>query len=611
LTALACGLTQINYALAENPLEETIVTSSRIEMPLRQVGTSVSVLTLEDLRDSGFNSLHDALRTLPAIGVSNSGGPGSTTALRIRGEEGFRTRTYIDGIDISDTSAPQVGPRFEHLLTSGIERVEVLRGPQGLMYGADAGGIVNIFTRRATDDLTGSISAETGRYGTTQFAGDIAGGNKHGDFAINVADFSSDGFNARTDDIDLADDDGYDNTTFHGRFGWNASENLRLEAVLRDVDGEGEYDNCFSSVTFTNVNDCSNEYEQQAWRAAALLTTGALQHELAISNSDTERQFYTEGMPSFGAEGELERITYKGAYQISDSLDVIAGLERQTEQLDDGDVDRERDQDSYYLELQNQTTDSLFLTAGVRHDDNEDFGSHTTYRVSGAYVIALDGAELKLKSTYGTGFRAPSLYEISYNAGPNAFPPASGVSLDEEQSSGFDIGLVWATDSGNYLELVYFDQTIENEIFFDLDAFSGYLQGDGEADSSGVELIGEIQLSESFSLNGNYTYNDTERTDGSQRYRRPEHLANLELRWLGLGDKLRLSLHVRGSYDAVDSSGENMDDYEVLNLNAEYALTQGLSVYGRVENLLDEDYEEVPGYNTPGAAAYAGVRYSF
>jgi vitamin B12 transporter len=414
-----------------------------------------------------------------------------------------------------------------------------------------------------------------------------------------------------TDDIELADDDGYDNTTVHGRFGWNVSEDLRLEGVLRDVDGENEYDNCFSSVTFTSVNDCSSDYEQQAWRAAALLTTGALQHELAISHSDTQRQFYTEGLPSFGADGELERILYKGAYKISDALNLVAGAERQTETLDDGQVDRERDQDGYYIELQSQATDQLFLTAGVRHDDNDDFGSHTTYRVSGAYIVDLEGAELKLKSTYGTGFRAPSLYEIAYNAGPNAYPPASQVNLKEEQSSGFDIGLVWAADSGHYLELVYFDQTVEDEIFFDQIDFSGYLQGSGETDSSGVEILGQWLLGSGFEFSGNYTYNDTDRSDGNQRIRRPEHLVNLQLAWQGLDAKLRVTLHVRGAYDAIDINDEALDDYEIVNLNAEYAITQGLSVYGRVENLLDEDYEEVPGYNTPGAAAYAGVRYSF
>jgi len=135
-----------SYIKTDNKLEEVIVTSSRIEMPLRQVGTSVSVITQQEIVQRGFNSLYDVLRSQPSVAVSNPGGAGNATSLRIRGEEGYRTLVLLDGIDISDTSAPQVGPRVEHLLSSGISRVEILRGPQGLMYGADAGGVINIST---------------------------------------------------------------------------------------------------------------------------------------------------------------------------------------------------------------------------------------------------------------------------------------------------------------------------------------------------------------------------------------------------------------------------------------------------------------------------------
>jgi vitamin B12 transporter len=162
---------------AGNKLEEVIVTSSRIAMPLRQVGTSVSVITQQEIVQRGFNSLYDVLRSQPSVAVSNPGGAGNATSLRIRGEEGYRTLILLDGIDISDASAPQVGPRVEHLLSSGIARVEILRGPQGLMYGADAGGVINISTTAPREGLGGEIAAEGGRYGSQQFAGNLGGGN--------------------------------------------------------------------------------------------------------------------------------------------------------------------------------------------------------------------------------------------------------------------------------------------------------------------------------------------------------------------------------------------------------------------------------------------------
>lgn len=231
---------------SENRLEEIVVTSSRVPMPMRQIGTSISVVTQEEIAERGFSSLYDVLRSQPSIGVTNAGGAGKATSLRVRGEEGFRTLVLLDGIDISDSSTPQVTPRMEYMLSSGIERVEILRGPQGLMYGADAGGVVNITTLAPREGLGGELSAAGGRYGSQEFAGNLGGGNGTADFNLSIADLETDGFNARTTDTVLNDDDGYDNTTVHGRFGWNVTEALRLSLVGRDTDGSTDYDSCFT-----------------------------------------------------------------------------------------------------------------------------------------------------------------------------------------------------------------------------------------------------------------------------------------------------------------------------------------------------------------------------
>jgi vitamin B12 transporter len=591
---------------ANDKLEEVIVTSSRVEMPLRQVGTSVSALDADDIQALGFNSMLDVLRTLPSVGISNTGGAGKVSTLRIRGEEGYRTLVIMDGIDISDTSSPQFLPRLEQVLSSGIDRVEVLRGPQGLMYGADAGGVVNVTTRAPGEGFGGDFSAEGGRYGTQQYAANLGYGGDTVDGNLSVTDFDTDGFNARSDDTVLRDDDGYENTTVHGRLGWNVSDTLRLDLVGRDVDGSSEYDNCFNA-SFLPTNDCTSEYQQQAWRAGALYQTERFSHELAYSESETENMDFSDGGFAFGGDGKLEKWNYLGSFTGGDALRLVYGVDLKTESRDDSGGKQERDQDGYYLEYQGSFSERLFVTAGARHDDNDDFGSYNTWRVSGAYLIPASGGEIKLRGAYGTGFRAPSLYEIGYNAGPFG----NGVALDAEESEGYDLAISWFGDNGLYLEAVYFDQTVDEEIFFDLQTFSGYLQGNGEADSSGVELIAEWPLLPSLSLTGNYTYNDTETSDAGERPRRPEHLANLGLNWQGFDNRLSLGINARLSREAVDTEGEPLDNYEVVNVNARFEILRGLDIFGRVENLLDEDYEEVRNFNTSGAAAYAGVRYSF
>ena len=176
-TLLSAGVlaATMSHAFGENMLEETVVTSSRVPTVLRNIGTSVSVLTSEEIEQRGFLNLTDIMRTQPGVAASNNGGAGKATSVRVRGEEGFRTMVILDGIDMSDTSGTQVGPRMEHLLSAGIERVEILRGPQGLSYGADAGGIINIQTTAPSDGFGGRITADAGRYGTRQLGGTIRG----------------------------------------------------------------------------------------------------------------------------------------------------------------------------------------------------------------------------------------------------------------------------------------------------------------------------------------------------------------------------------------------------------------------------------------------------
>jgi vitamin B12 transporter len=569
------------------------------------------VVTQQEITQLGFTSLYDVLRTQPGVSVTNTGGTGSAAALRIRGEEGYRTLVLLDGIDISDTSGPQVSPRFEQLLSSGVQRVEILRGPQGLMYGADAGGVVAITTIAPTAGFGGEVSAEGGRYGSRQLAGNVGGGNDVVDFNLSGADFTADGFNARTTDTVLRDDDGYDNSTLNSRAGYNATDNLRLSLAGRSVDGKNHFDDCYTADTFDPTDRCSDKYEQQAWRLAADYAAGHFGHQLAYSRSDTDRRFYAAGESGFRTRGELERAGYLGTFSAGDDLRLVYGIDLERESIDDSDTDERRNQDGYYFEYQGGFGRRLFLTAGARYDDNDDFGSHTSYRVSTAYLFTLADGELKLKGAYGTGFRAPSLYEIAYNNGDFAYPPASDTRLKEEQSRGYDVGLSWLASSGLYLEAVYFDQKIEDEIYFDLTDYSGYLQRSGDTDSSGVELAAEWPLLATLSLSANYTFNDTRTSTGTSRPYRPEHLANLGLSWRPLEARLVLGAAWRLSRDAEDIDGARLDDYQVLELNASYQLSPGLQLYGRLENALDEDYEEVPTYNTSGAAGYAGMRYSF
>lgn len=621
------------YSIAKEQLEEhVLVTSSGIEMPVRQVGTSVSIITHEDIALRGYQSLSEVLRTQVGIAASNSGGAGKATALRIRGEEGYRTLVRVDGVEISDPTGVQIGPQIQHLVASSdIERVEILRGPQGFIYGADAGGVINIFTRSGNDGTHAQVNAEYGRYDAGALSAYLSSGNKTGDLFVSVTDQSSEGFNSRVLDVE-GEADGYDNTTLHSKIGWNIRHDLRAEFVARDVAAENEFDGCSyqdSTGSFVGTNDCLGEFDQTTARASLSYDGGYTSHSLAYSYTDVERNNIALGsINTFGTQGNIDKIAYLGRVDLVDELTVILGSDFESESVDTTGNSQERDQLGIFGELQVALADTVYLTAGARYDDNDDFGTHTSMRFSGAYIHTLNAnSYLKTRSSYGTGFRAPSLFEVSFNAGPSAFGEAANTVLAEEISAGYDVAVEYHnTAVGLSLELTYFDQEIEDEIFFDNVAFSGYLQDQGKTFSDGIELSAEYNITPVVALLANYTYNDTELAqrnqvdvDGlpitnSQRRRRPQNIANIGVNLSLLDNKLSILANMRSSRNAIDRNGDTvvaLDDYKVLDLSANYLVIPGLTLSARVENANDEDYHEVAGFNTAGPAAYAGVKYQF
>jgi vitamin B12 transporter len=620
ITAVSCSTS----VLANPAMEVMIVSASRIEIPLRQIGTSVSVINGDEIQLRGYNSLTDVLSTQPGIAASNAGGLGKTTSLRIRGEEGYRTLMMIDGVDISDPSGTQVGPRLESFIASNdIEKVEILRGSQGFIYGADAGGVINIFTKTGEGELGGSVGLEAGRYGTQQIDANVSAGNDSGDFFIAVTDLESDGFNSRSSDNVSPDDDGAENTTIHAKLGWNATEDLRIQLVVRDIDAEAEFDDCFGGPPlFNSTNDCTSETKQTTAKLAGTYDIGDFSHYLAYAETDITRDNFSDGAFSNGSEGEINRAEYMASYRFSDTTTVVAGVDLEEEIVSSNfGLDADREQLGVYVEFNGEIASNWFFSAGVRNDDNDDFGNYTSGRLSSAYVMDFDdGSSIKYRASYGTGFRAPSLFEVDYNS------TGTGVTnnLAEETSSGYDLGVEYYAANGLRLELVYFNQEVEDAIEYQYlgdpvtfaAIINGYVQLEGTSESEGIELVLEYPITEDVAILGNLTHNETEDPNGDTRIRRPELVGNIGLKVSALDKDLNIIVNYRVSRDAVDrdfSAGGtiNLDDYAVFDISANYIINEMITVFGRVENALDEDYQVVTGFNTAGSAAYAGVRFNF
>jgi vitamin B12 transporter len=333
---------------------------------------------------------------------------------------------------------------------------------------------------------------------------------------------------------------------------------------------------------------------------------------LGYSTIDTVRDDYGGGARSFGTEGEIARLEYTGSYTASEVSTLVYGLDFQDEELLSDDGPQSRDNKGYYLEYQASLENALFVSLGARYDDNDDYGTHTSSRLSLAYVQAVgSGNSVKYRASVGTGFRAPSLYEIAYNRGPFAFPPAAGLSLTEESSQGYDVGIEYDTANGAHFEITYFDQEIEDEVYFDLATFSGYLQSTGISTSKGYEVAAVLPFGARWSLLLNWLDNEALDAANQQRLQRPENLGNFGLRFRGADDRLGFIANYRVARGSIDAGNVAVDDYEVLDLSLTFDATEAFQFFARVENALDEEYQEVVGYNTAEKSFYGGIRFRF
>jgi vitamin B12 transporter len=499
---------------------------------------------------------------------------------------------------------------LEHLLSQGLSSVEILRGPQALLYGADAGGVINLSTRPEAEGLQSSVLFETGRYGHQAVSLGSSLGSDRGFIALSHQDLSTDGFNASVSDSTTRDKDGYENVTTHLSGELRALDRITTSFSYRETSGDNEYDGCYSA-SFSVVNDCRDSYDMQVSGIGFALDASSSQHQLQLSRTETQKAFYSESQFSFGAEGRLDRVSYLGHGEINDSSTLIWGVDHEQSELNDGSLLRSRDQLGVFSEFQWSPTDSIFAALAARYDDNDDFGTHTSVRATWVKLSTIQNGVLKYTLSAGTGFRAPSLYEMAYNSGPFAYGAAVTQVLKEEQSRGLDLGIEWIHDDGTHLQATLFQQTVSDEIFFDLQSYSGYLQDVGEASVKGLELIASKPIGTSITLQANATFMDSERPDGSDRIYRPNEEAALSLTFAKPESSLsgHASVLYRGS--AKDIDGSDIDAFTTLDLKLSWRLDRSVLAYIRIENALDADRREIPGYYAPGASLFSGLTLNF
>ena len=622
--------------------DDIVVTALRTPVEQTRVASSVTVMDLADIQRAQPLALADLLVRTAGVSLSQTGGYGSTTELRIRGANPEDTMLVIDGMRIADPTSPAGNLDYSQFFTDDIARVELLRGPQSILWGSDAmAGVVSVTTATPTAPLQANFSAEAGSHSTLNAHAGIGGTSALVDWRVSGSDFTTAGIPAI---IGSTVPNGSDRqaasvtTTFH--IAHNVSVDLR---GLWDQ-ARNSYSNAYNN--FFNAYQLNKQWSAYAGLNVALMD-GHFKNRLSVAQDRTDIQdFDASQIPYSGAalqqvgHGRTRRYEYQGGLNLAKNVDLIFGAEREEQHMLTGtpyDIIRPYElilhtaaTNSVYGEARVSPLTGLTLNGGVRYDHHSQFGGNTVFSVGAAYTP--DGGISLLRASYDQGFKAPSLYQLYSDYGTATLAP--------EHSKGWEVGMERALfGKALHIAATWYERDSTGLIQYYSCPFSGalpaacyvpgtsdprygYYQNIGAARAHGAELAAHLRLGHLFA-DANYSYTvSQDRTAGSATYgqqllRVPRHTGNGDLGydWAG-GVTTSVALRYSGGapdldFNSYPTANVTLPRYLLIDLRASWKVSKALELYGRVDNIGNRAHETSLGYNSLGRAAYIGLRSRF
>lgn len=633
--AAVCGLiSNQSFAVEALELDELVVTAGLQPISARDVASSITVITAEEIAQKQARYLSDLLRDVPGFSVSQAGGVGSQTQIRVRGAEANQLLVLMDGVRAND---PAANDEFQYqlALTSDIERIEIIRGPQSATWGSDAmAGVINIIRKKGVDGHFLASAIEMGSFSTLN--ADVNGGYSGEVFQLSggLSYLDTDGTNiSRTGD----EKDGAENTSANVALEFDAGDTFSFRISGQLIEASNDYDDIDYFLTGLPVDaDRVTESRQDFLSAEVLFNPpeSAFSGSFSINRMGSDNDNFGDGAWTGSTTAETLDLRLRGGFVFGQDLDNRLSFALEYEDVDfsqrgmasfygDPNQDQAYDANGYALEYVGKPADGFSWTASIRHDEYSDFDDATTWQLATSYQLH---PRLRLRGSVGTGSKVPTFIE-RYGYYEDYF--SGNPSLKPESSQGWEIGFDanWS-ENRHQLQLAYFDQDLQDEIdgfVFDPESFL-FTARNKETDShrKGLEAVLETRLGGSFTLGASYTYTDAteQAADGKpvEEVRRPRHMASITANYYFARDRgnLNLNLNYNGSqqdvfYSPVTYVSErvDIDAYTVVGMAATWKLTSALELTGRVTNLLDEEYEEILGFVRPGRAVYAGLRGRF
>jgi vitamin B12 transporter len=613
------------------PLQhEIVVTATRLDTPLREIASSVTVLTRTELERTGKTSVLEAVGDAVGLAVIRNGGPGSASSVIMRGANSEHVLVLLDGVPLNDPINPSRSFDLAHLTLDGVERIEILRGPQSPLYGSDAlGGVINILTAKGSGRPALQLRASAGSYGTVAGSADIRGSNGPFHYAFSLSRESTGGVSAA--DSTLAgntEKDGYRNWTVSGRAGFALAGGTEIDLTVRGVSARTAID-AFGGAYGDDPNSV------QAYASGFVRVQGKMQLAggrwetklgLSFTRSSRENDNPVDASHPFDSETAVyhssrARIDWQNNIflNVRHTISLGADLERESGDslylsesawgpYESAFPGRRADRAGLTVQDQIRLGRMFFATAGLRLDFHSRTGASLTYRLAPALVFDKTGT--KLKATIGTAFKSPSLYQL-YAPG-TMWGPIGNEALRSEESLGWDAGVEQMLAGGAViLGLTRFHSDFRNLI--DYDSFLGYVNI-GRARSRGWEMTALAQPAEGLTLQAGYTRLDARNlSSDTPLLRRPKDKLTAAGRWgFARGWSAGLAAAYTGSRTDNDYSGwvtrmVTLPAYTLVDASLSFSPRPGLELFGRWDNIGNARYETVYGYGTMGSAVSAGI----
>lgn len=598
-------------------LDDLVVTATRTETAIEHIADSVTVITREEIEVKGQDDLYDILNDVPGVSMKRCGAPGQWSYVKMRGGHNDHIKVLINGMSASEPREGGFSSYWSYLEPEDIERIEVVRGPQSSLYGSDAvSGVINIITRKGQGRPTGYLKAEGGSMDTFKGAAGLNGSWKKFSYSLTYV---------RSDRGGVFEHEEYEADTLSGRFGYDVLENLALDLTLRYQEAWLNYGD--TDDTLHKAFDDPHSYKDTRLFFSSIGLNHKIatfwEHNLSFAYTDNKSEYDDPDDGLLDAEydiydgflkgenyGKRKEFQWQHNFYVLDIDTISAGYANDRNEggssYEDenhgtyGESDSVFSNHSYFINNQLLLMDkALSFACGGRLDDHSQFGDHTTYKLGLAYSFRALG--LKLKATHGTGFKAPTMFQLFDTTYGN-------LDLKPEESTSYDVGFEQRLFGGKVLiEATYFNNEFENLIAFDYGTWH-YINSK-EAESYGVETGLRFYPMDQLSAAIFYTYTDGEENDTDLTLV-PKHDWTFNLTFTP--GNLRISTDIfwvgeRLSYDP----DYQLDSYTRVDVAAAYQLYKYLKLFGRIENLFDEEYEDGIGFPAPDLSAWAGVKVTY